>query len=55
MGGLIDVILSNKLYIIFAACILGILVFFVIKKTIKLFIYAFIVLIAFLAFIYIFR
>ena len=55
MAGFIDVILSNKFYMIFAACILGIIVYFVVKKTIKLFIYAFIVLIAFLTFIYIFR
>jgi hypothetical protein len=40
---------------IIAICILGVLVFFIIKKTIKLFIYAFIVLIAFLVFIYIFK
>ena len=51
----IHVILSNKLYLILAACILGLIVFFVIKKTIKLFLYAFIVLIVFLVFIYIFR
>jgi hypothetical protein len=55
MSGLIDVILSNKHYMIFAACILGIMVYFFIKKTIKLFIYAFIILLIFLAFIYIFR
>jgi len=55
MGGFIDVILSNKYYIMFAVCILGIMVYFVIKKTIKLFIYAFIIFIVFLSFIYIFR
>lgn len=55
MGGFIDVILSNKLYMIIAVCTLGMLVYFIIKKTIKLFLYAFIVLIAFLAFIYIFK
>jgi len=36
MGGFIDVILSNKYYIMFAVCILGIMVYFVIKKTIKI-------------------
>jgi hypothetical protein len=55
MGGFINVILSNKLYMIIAICTLGMLVYFIIKKTIKLFLYAFIVLIAFLAFIYIFK
>ncbi len=55
MGGIIDAILSNKLYMIFAACIVGIMVYYIIKKTIKLFLYAFIVLIVFLAYIYIFK
>jgi len=52
MSDFIDIILSNKFYIIIAACILSVIVFFVIKKAIKLFIYAFIILIAFLAYIY---
>ena len=54
MGAFIDVILSNKIYMIFAACIVGIMVYFVIKKAIKLFIYALIILIVFLSFIYVF-
>ncbi len=37
---------------IITACIIIVILFFVIKKAIKLFIYAFIILIAFLAYIY---
>jgi len=55
MGDFIYIILSNKFYLIFAACILGVIVYFVIKKMIKLFLYAFIVLIGFLVYIYIFK
>lgn len=52
MSDFIDIILSNRFYMIMAACILSVIVFFVIKKAIKLFIYALIILIAFLAYIY---
>ncbi len=52
MGDFVHIILSNKYYTIIAACILIVIVIFVIKKAIKLFIYAFIILIAFLAYIY---
>ena len=52
MGDFVHIILSNKYYMIIAACILIVIVIFVIKKAIKLFIYAFIILIAFLAYIY---
>jgi len=52
MGDFIEIILSNKYYMILAACLVGIIIFFIIKKTIKLFMYALIILIAFLAYIY---
>ena len=52
MSDFINIILSNKYYIIIAVCILVVILFFIIKKAIKLFIYAFIILIAFLAYIY---
>lgn len=52
MSDFVDIILSNKFYMILTACILSAIVFFVIKKAIKLFIYAFIILIAFLSYIY---
>jgi hypothetical protein len=52
MGDFIDLILSNTLYIIIMACIFGVMVYFVIKKTTKLFLYASIILIAFLAYIH---
>jgi Ca2+/Na+ antiporter len=52
MGDFIEIILSNKYYMTLAACIIGIIIFFIIKKTIKLFIYALIILIAFMAYIY---
>jgi len=55
MHGFIDIILANKLYMISAGCILGIMIYFVIKKTIKLFLYAFIALIVFIACICLFR
>jgi ABC-type transport system involved in cytochrome c biogenesis permease subunit len=52
MGDFIDVILSNTLYLIITAGILGVMIFFVIKKMTKLFMYATMILIAFLAYIY---
>jgi uncharacterized membrane protein (Fun14 family) len=55
MGEIIHTILSNKFYMIGAACLLGIIVYFIIKKAIKLFAYAIILLIAVLAYIYFFR
>jgi hypothetical protein len=55
MGDIVNAILSNKFYIISAACLLGVIVYFIIKKTIRLFIYAIILLIAFLAYIYLFK
>jgi flagellar biosynthesis component FlhA len=52
MGDFIDVILSNTLYMIIAASLLVVLIFFAIKKTAKLFIYASILLVAFLTYIH---
>jgi ABC-type transport system involved in cytochrome c biogenesis permease subunit len=52
MSDFINVILSNKLFMIIIACTLVIIVYFAIKKMIKFFIYAFIILVAFLAYIH---
>ncbi len=52
MSDFIDLILSNTLYMIITACILGVMVYFAIKKMTKLFIYASIIMIAFLTYIY---
>jgi len=51
----IEIILSNKFYMIIAACIIIAMAYFVIKKTIKLFLYALIMLSVFLAYIYFFK
>jgi hypothetical protein len=55
MGDIVHTILSNKLYLIGAASLLIAVAYFIIKKTIKLFVYAIILLIAFLAYIYFFK
>ena len=52
MDNVIDLIISNRYYLIITACILAAAVFFIIKKMLKLFIYAFIALIAFFAYAY---
>jgi ABC-type transport system involved in cytochrome c biogenesis permease subunit len=52
MGDFISVILSNEIYTIVAVVIIGVIIFFAIKKLIKLLIYATIILIAFLAYAY---
>jgi hypothetical protein len=52
MGDFIDVILSNTLYLIIMVCILSVMIFFVIKKMTKFLIYASIILIAFLSYVY---
>ncbi len=51
MENLIDAILSNQLYLIITAGLVIALIFFVIKKMIKLLLYASIVLIAFLGYL----
>ena len=55
MVDIVNAILSNKFYLISAGCLLGVIVYFIIKKTIKLFVYAIILLIAFLAYIHFFK
>jgi ABC-type transport system involved in cytochrome c biogenesis permease subunit len=52
MSDLINMILSNTLYMIITACILGVMVYFGIKKMTKLLIFSFVVLIAFLSYVY---
>ncbi len=52
MSDFINVILSNTLYMIITACILGVMAYFIIKKMTKLFIYASFILIAFLSYVY---
>jgi hypothetical protein len=51
----IEILFSNKIYMMIGLCLLSVIVYFIIKKTIKYTIYAFILLIAFLAYISIFR
>lgn len=55
MFDFVHTILSNKFYMIGAAGLLIALAYFIIKKTIKLFFYAIILLILFLAYIYFFK
>jgi hypothetical protein len=55
MNDFIEVVLSHKIYLVIAACFVGAMVYFVLKKTLKYSIYACILFIAFLAYIYIFR
>jgi uncharacterized protein YqhQ len=52
MSDLIEMVLSNTLYIIITACILGVMVYFGMKKMTKLFIFALIALVAFLSYVY---
>jgi Ca2+/Na+ antiporter len=52
MGDIVEIILSNKYYMVLAVCIISVIIIFVIKKAIKLFIYALVILIAFLAYLY---
>ena len=55
MSDIFHTILSNKLYLIGVAGVLIAAAYFIIKKTIKLFVYAIILLIVFLAYIYFFK
>jgi hypothetical protein len=52
MSDLIDLILSNTLYLIITVCILGVMIYFGMKKMSKLFIIALIALIGFLGYVY---
>jgi hypothetical protein len=52
MAEFISIILSNKYYTMIAVSLIIVILFLVIKKLMKLFIYAAILLIAFLAYIY---
>jgi Ca2+/Na+ antiporter len=52
MGNVINIILSNELYTILALCIIAAILFLAIKKLIKLLLYAVIILIVFLAYVY---
>ncbi len=52
MSDFFDLILSNRIYLIIAICIVGGIIFFIIKKMIKFIIYAIIILIAFLAYLH---
>jgi cell division protein FtsW (lipid II flippase) len=52
MSDLINMVVSNTLYLIITVCILGVMVYFGMKKMTKLFIFALIVLIAFLSYVY---
>ena len=55
MGDIVHTILSNKLYLIGAVSLFVAVTYSIIKKTIKLFIYAIILLIVFLAYIHFFK
>jgi len=52
MSEFIDIILSNKIYLLILVCLTGAIVFLIIKKLLKLLVYAAIILLAFLAYIY---
>ena len=52
MTDLIDMILDNTLYIIISASILGVMIYFAMKKMMKLFLFALIALIIFLSYVY---
>ena len=52
MTDFIELLLSNTLYLIVTVCLLAVVVFFGAKKMTKLFIYAALILVAFLAYVY---
>ncbi len=52
MNDIINIILSNRLFTLFTLCIIAVIIFFIIKKLIKLLIYAAIILVAFLSYVY---
>jgi predicted RNase H-like HicB family nuclease len=52
MDNVIDLILSNEIYLIITIGVIIALVFFILKKMIRLIIYASIILLAFLAYVY---
>lgn len=52
MENLIDIILSNEIYLLITIGVIVALVFFILKKMIKLIIYATLILAAFLAYVY---
>jgi hypothetical protein len=52
MSDFVNIILSNELFTIIALCIIGAILFLAIKKLIKLLIYAAIILVAFLSYVY---
>ena len=52
MGDFINLVVSNTSYTLIVACVCIAIIFFVIKKMIKLIMYAFVLLIAFLAYLY---
>jgi Ca2+/Na+ antiporter len=52
MGYFVNIILTNKLYTFIAICIIGVIIFLAIKKLIKYLIYAGIILIAFLIYVF---
>ncbi|MBN1398454.1 MAG: hypothetical protein JXA06_10525 [Bacteroidetes bacterium] len=52
MSDFFELLLSNRLYLIAAVSMAGILVFFIIKKMMKLIVLAVVILIAFLVYVY---
>jgi multisubunit Na+/H+ antiporter MnhC subunit len=52
MSNFINIILSNEIFTIIALCLIGVIIFLVIKKLIKLLVYAAIILIAFLSYVF---
>jgi hypothetical protein len=52
MSDLVDLIISNTLYLIITVCTIGSAVYFGMKKMTKLFVFSCIVLIAFLSYVY---
>jgi hypothetical protein len=52
MGNFVNIILSNEIFTIIVLCLIGAIIFLIIKKLIKLLVYAAIILIAFLSYVY---
>jgi len=52
MGEFINLVMSNRYYMILILSLLGVIIFFIIKKMTKFFIYGFIILLAFLAYLF---
>ena len=52
MSEFINIILSNEIFTIIVLCLIGVIIFLVIKKLIKLLVYTAIILIAFLSYVY---